>query len=219
MKSALVIVDVQNDFCEGGSLAVPHASEIIPVVSSLRQRRGSLFDVLVVSKDWHPPDHCSFRLSKKEGNANGSSSSPAASQRCTSACKPIWPPHCVRGTKGAELHPLLKGLEEEADIVIPKGTDKMKDNYSAFWDNEKQVPSGLEQKLKTAGVRKVYVCGLALDYCVGSTAIDAAEAGFECYVIQDATRGISEETIRKEYDLFKAKGVGVITSKQLLGGC
>jgi nicotinamidase/pyrazinamidase len=152
---ALIVVDVQNDFCPGGALAVPHGDEVVAEVNRLAGEA----DFVVATRDWHPPDHGSFE-------ANGGP----------------WPPHCVRDTEGAALHP---GVDAgRIDAIIDKGTAVDRDGYSAFED------TGLERLLRERGVTRVDVAGLALDYCVRATALDALRAGFEAVVHRGATRAV-----------------------------
>lgn len=153
-KDALIIVDLQNDFCPGGALAVPGGDEIIPVVNNLAGRFNKVF----ATQDWHPPDHISF---KEQGG--------------------IWPPHCVAGTRGANLH---SGLVLGDAIYIKKGTDPKKEAYSGFQGTD------LAQMFRDAGIRRVFVTGLATDYCVKATALDALKSGLNVIVVADAIRGV-----------------------------
>jgi nicotinamidase/pyrazinamidase len=146
---------MQNDFCRGGALAVPGGDEIVPVVNDLAGR----FEKIFATQDWHPPDHISF---KEQGG--------------------IWPPHCVAGTEGAELH---SGLVPGDAIYIKKGTDPRKEAYSGFQGTD------LAQRLKDAGVRRVFITGLATDYCVKATAVDALRSGLDVIVVSDAVRGVN----------------------------
>ncbi len=158
-QDALIIVDVQNDFCPGGLLAVPGGDEVVPVLNRWieRARQGSA--MIVASRDWHPPHHVSF---KERGGR--------------------WPEHCVQGSPGADFHPELK-LPEDA-LIISKGTDLDKDNYSAF------DGTGLSERLRQAGVRRLWVGGLAQDVCVRATVVDALAAGFDTHLIRNASRPV-----------------------------
>lgn len=165
--SALLIVDVQNDFCPGGALAVPEGDRVVPVLNRYIRRFRELGLPVLASRDWHPEETRHFR------ELGGP-----------------WPPHCVRGTEGAELHP---DLELPADAtVVSKGTDPADDGYSAF---EAEAPDGadLETTLREAGVERLFIGGLATDYCVRATVLDAAERGFRPVVLEDAVRGIDLE--------------------------
>jgi nicotinamidase/pyrazinamidase len=154
-NDALIIVDVQNDFCPGGALAVPESDKVIPVINSLIGR----FDKVFTTQDWHPADHVSF---KSRGG--------------------IWPPHCVAGTPGAELHPDLKASDA---IHILKGTERDKEAYSGFHGTD------LASRLRRSGVTRIFVGGLATDYCVKNTVLDGRKAGFEVVVVSDAVKGVN----------------------------
>ena len=175
-KSALIVVDPQKDFCEGGALEVKGADEIMPLINNLLPK----FPVRIGTQDWHPEDHISFK-SPEQGGAG-------------------CPKHCVAGTKGAEFHPKLKS--ELFTTIIRKGTDVNKDTYSAF------KGTGLAGLLKELKIEKVYICGLALDYCVKATALDAVKAGFSVEVLRVATRAVDEKN--KENVLDELKNAGVI---------
>jgi nicotinamidase/pyrazinamidase len=159
-KNALLIIDVQNDFCEGGSLAVSGASSIIDVINRMMER----FDCIIASKDWHPKDHCSFDT---------------------------WPVHCVQNTHGSELHPGLDS--KKITKIIEKGLDSKIDSYSAFLDNDRISKTELEDYLRAKKITDLYICGLATDYCVKFTAIDALNLGFNVWLIQNACKGIADE--------------------------
>jgi nicotinamidase/pyrazinamidase len=180
-RDALIIVDVQNDFCPGGALAVAAGDEVVPVLNRL----AGQFGTVVATQDWHPANHSSF-------TAQGGT----------------WPDHCVAETTGAALH---DGLDQSAiDINIRKATTAEQDAYSGFDGTD------LAAQLKSRGVERVYVGGLALDYCVDATALDARRAGFDTYVISDATRPVfPEQTAAKEAG-WQAAGVKTITSDQLI---
>ena len=154
-KETLIIVDVQNDFCEGGALEVHGASEIIPIINRLMSK----FELVIATQDYHPPNHCSFDL---------------------------WHPHCVAGTEGAEIH---KGLMvDRIRHLVKKGTSENKEAYSGFQETD------LSSFLKSRGVKTIYLCGLATDYCVKATALDGLTEGFKVFVILDAIRAVTKET-------------------------
>jgi nicotinamidase/pyrazinamidase len=153
---ALIVVDVQNDFCPGGALAVPRGDEVVPAINRILDLAGWL---TVATRDWHPHDHCSF---KPQGG--------------------IWPVHCVAGTQGAAFHPGLKAVKVRQ--TISKATTRDAEAYSGFQGTE------LATLLKGQGVRRLFVCGLATDYCVKATALDARKAGFEVVALEDAIRGV-----------------------------
>lgn len=189
-KKALIIVDVQNDFCPGGALPVPNGDEVVPVINRLLD--SGKFDFFVVSLDWHPEDHCSFI-------GNGGK----------------WPKHCVQCTHGAELHPDLKKVVmnflHKDHLFVAKGIQKEKEAYSAFNGNVK-----VEKLLKERNNRQVYVCGLATDYCVKATAIDSQKEGFETFVIIDACRGVAKETSDAAIEEMKAAGIKILKERQCL---
>jgi len=200
MKKALIIVDVQNDFCEGGSLAVPRGNEVIPVINDLLLRIK--FDTVILTQDFHPPDHTSFAK-----NHPGSKEFTEIKLE-DDQIQMLWPAHCVQGTKGTEFHPDLKIMPEY--IVVKKGTNPKYDSYSGFWDNNKKNQTELEAKLKELKIDTVFICGLALDYCVSFTALDAVTAGFKTYLIYDGTRGISEKTNKEQCKKMDNEGVETI---------
>jgi len=175
---ALILVDLQNDFVPGGALPVREGDAVIPIANRVQHA----FDLIVASRDWHPRDHGSFAANhpgKKVGDVidlNGLS-------------QILWPVHCVQNTHGAEFVP---GLDtSRIDRVFLKGTDRDIDSYSAFFDNGHRRSTGMDEYLKERGVRDVYVCGLATDYCVNFTALDAAKLGFNVHLIEDASRGVN----------------------------
>ncbi|EME27261.1 nicotinamidase isoform 2 [Galdieria sulphuraria] len=184
MTRALVIVDVQRDFCKGGSLEVPGAEEILKPINELRNT--GFFDVVVETQDWHPENHVSFAK-----NHPGHEVFDAIEE---SGVKQIlWPVHCVQNSVGAEFHPLL--THRDSDILIQKGTDPNIDSYSAFWDNGKQKQTQLKERLVEKDVSQLYVCGLALDFCVAYTCLDGVLEGFETYLILDCSRAISTSSL------------------------
>lgn len=166
MKKALIVVDVQNDFCENGALAVPGASEIIPYINGLME--SGIYNEIILTQDWHPGGHKSFASShsKKAGDSIMLNGLP----------QHLWPDHCVQGTHGAEFHPEL--AVSLATHIIQKGKNPEVDSYSGFQDNNHFVKTGLEDYLRYKDIELVEVAGLALDYCVKYTCLDAAAAGF-----------------------------------------
>lgn len=177
MNRALILVDLQNDFCPGGALAVPRGDEVIAIANALMPR----FDLVVATQDWHPRDHGSFA-------ANHPGRSPGDRIELSGLPQVLWPVHCVQGTRGAELHPQLD--RSRIARVFQKGADPQVDSYSGFFDNGRCNSTGLGEWLREQGVAEVAVCGLALDYCVKATALDAVEAGFRTVLIEDACRGV-----------------------------
>lgn len=174
---ALIIVDLQKDFCPGGALAVPQGDQIVPAVNRLQPR----FDLVVATQDWHPPNHGSFA-------ANHPGKQPGDVVELAGVEQVLWPVHCVQESPGAEFHP---GLDlTRIARVFRKGTDPNIDSYSGFFDNGRRRATGLADYLQEQAVDDVYVCGLAADYCVKFTALDAAELGFGTHLVRDATRGV-----------------------------
>jgi nicotinamidase/pyrazinamidase len=178
-KQALIIVDLQPDFLPGGPLGVNEGDQIIPRVLELMPR----FDLVVATQDWHPPDHGSFA-------ATYPGRRPGSLIELDGLTQILWPVHCVQETPGAQLVPELRAREHELAAVFRKGTDPTIDSYSGFFDNAKRKSTGLHEWLREHGVTAVSVCGLALDYCVKFTILDALELGFETTLIRDATRAV-----------------------------
>ena len=200
---ALIIVDVQNDFCAGGALAVGNGDLVVPVINSILPA----FDVVVATQDWHPQNHGSFAVNQ---------GAPVGSTIVLNGLPQIlWPLHCVQNTSGAAFHPALdtSGL----DGVFQKGTDPGVDSYSGFFDNGRLHSTGLGDFLKSRGIGQVFVCGLATDYCVKWTALDAISLGFDTFVISDATRGVNLSPLDSENALLEVVAAGgrVVSSAQL----
>lgn len=193
---ALVVVDVQNDFCPGGALPVPRGDEVVPVINRLCRR----FPLVVASQDWHPQNHVSF-ASNHPGKqvldvveVNGQE-------------QVLWPDHCVAGTWGADFHP---GLDTRpVRFIVRKGTDPGVDSYSAFRDNRKGMVTGLSGLLRELGVTEVMVVGLATDYCVAATALDAVELGFGASVFLPACRAVGAPPGHTEKTLQRLRHAGV----------
>ena len=174
---ALVVIDVQNDFCPGGALAVAGGDEIVPIVNGLIQS----FDHVVLTQDWHPAGHSSFASSHPGKQPFETIAMPYGPQT-------LWPDHCVQGTEGALFHPDL--VWTKGEIVIRKGFRKEIDSYSAFYENDHATPTGLGGYLKERGISKVTMVGLATDFCVAFSALDARRLGFDVTVRMDACRAI-----------------------------
>jgi nicotinamidase/pyrazinamidase len=173
----LVVVDVQNDFCPGGSLPVPHGEEVVPTINELGQR----FRHVVLTQDWHPPDHRSFASSHPGRQAFQSIELPYGPQV-------LWPDHCVQATAGAQFHAGLQVVR--AELILRKGYRRDIDSYSAFYENDHTTPTGLAGYLRERGFSRVFLAGLAFDFCVRFSAEDARRGGFEVVVVEDACRGI-----------------------------
>lgn len=174
---ALVVIDVQNDFCPGGALAVPDGDAVVPIVNGLMPA----FPVVVLTQDWHPPGHASF-ASSHPGRR------PFETIKLAYGAQTLWPDHCVPGTPGAEFHPRLD--TRPAALVLRKGRNPAIDSYSAFFENDRTTPTGLAAYLRERGVGDLVLAGLATDYCVLYSALDAARAGFGVTVVEDAVRGL-----------------------------
>jgi len=174
---ALLVIDVQNDFCDGGALAVPEGSSIVAGINAIIGQ----FDAVILTQDWHPAGHSSF-ASSHEGK------SPFDLTEMPYGTQVLWPDHCVIGTDGAALHPLLES--DRADMIIRKGYNPAIDSYSAFFENDHKTPTGLEGYLRTRGISDLTVVGLALDFCVNYSAVDAARLGFKVSVKTDLCRSI-----------------------------
>jgi nicotinamidase/pyrazinamidase len=201
---ALVLVDIQNDFLPGGALPVPEGDEIIEVVNDLQVR----FDLVVATQDWHPPEHSSFAANhpgKKSGDVIDLYGLPQI----------LWPDHCVQHTRGAAFVGLLH--TGRIDRIFQKGTDPTIDSYSGFFDNGHRKPTGLADYLKSQGVTDVYIAGLATDYCVKFTALDAVKLGFNTFVIEDACRGVNLRPgdVNAAIEEMRRAGVQVVQSHQV----
>ena len=176
-REVLVIVDLQNDFCPGGALAVPRGEEIVPVV----HRLAAEVDHVILTQDWHPRGHASFASSHP-------GKQPFDWIELSYGLQTLWPDHCVQGTQGAAFHPGL-GVPH-AELVLRKGFRSAIDSYSAFRENDRRTPTGLASYLKERGFERITLCGLATDFCVFFSAIDGREAGFEVDIATSACRGI-----------------------------
>lgn len=202
-RDALIVVDVQNDFCPCGALAVLEGDAVIPAI----QRLAARFVHIVLTQDWHPPGHCSFASSYPGKKPFETVALPAGEQR-------LWPDHCVQGTHGAEIHPALK--LERAELVLRKGFRKEIDSYSAFFENDHVTPTGLAGYCRERGLQRMFFVGLAYDFCVGFSALDARRCGFEAVVIQDACRAIDVEGSVATMDAeFGRTGVRVVSSVEI----
>ncbi len=177
MTQALIVIDVQNDFCPGGALAVPEGDKIVDGINALMQNA----DAVVLTQDWHPADHSSFASQHDGGETFGLIQMPYGPQV-------LWPDHCVQGSKGAEFHPSLNA--DRAELIIRKGFRRGIDSYSAFFENDRTTPTGLEGYLRTRGITRLEMVGLATDFCVNYSAVDAVRLGFEVTVRLDLCRAI-----------------------------
>jgi nicotinamidase/pyrazinamidase len=204
-SDVLIVVDVQNDFCPGGQLAVAGGGEVIPVIRTVAER----FEHIVLTQDWHTPDHASF-ASAHAGKK------PYEQIELSYGAQTLWPDHCVQGTRGAEFHPDLKLTQ--AELIVRKGFHRAIDSYSAFFENDHTTATGLGGYLTERGFRRVFLAGLAYDFCVGYSALDARRLGFEAVVLKDACRaiGLNGSAAGMEGEFAKA-GVEVMNSVDFAG--
>ena len=201
---ALLVIDLQNDFCSGGNLAVPGADEIIPRVNEL----VAYFDHVLLTQDWHPSGHHSF-ASSHAGKA------PFETVALSYGTQILWPDHCVQGTHGADFHP--EARLEKVEFIIRKGFRSAIDSYSAFFENDHQTPTGLAGYLRERGIETLYLIGLATDFCVKYSALDGRAQGFEVYVVEDAVRGIDTQgSLAQAWREMDEAGVHVITSEEVM---
>lgn len=177
-RDVLLVIDVQNDFCPGGALAVPEGDAVVPVINALAER----FRHLVLTQDWHPGGHRSF-ASAHAGRA------PFETVEMPYGAQTLWPDHCVQGSAGAAFHAGL-APQERAELILRKGFRRHIDSYSAFYENDRRTPTGLAGYLRERGFTRVFLAGLATDFCVSYSAVDARREGFEAVVLDDACRAI-----------------------------
>ena len=202
-KSALIVVDVQNCFVTGGTLPVKDGEAVVPVINKL----SAAFENIVVTQDWHTKGHASFA-------STHSGKRPFETTKLAYGTQVLWPDHCVQGTDDAALHKDLK--LPTAQVIVRKGYHQDVDSYSAFTEADGKTPTGLGGYLKQRGIKRVFVTGLATDFCVAWTAMDARKAGFEVYVIEDATRAIDlNGSLAAAWKAMAAKGVKRIQSADL----
>jgi nicotinamidase/pyrazinamidase len=203
----LILVDIQNDFLPGGALAVTRGNEVVPVANRLQPR----FELVVATQDWHPPRHGSF-ASTRPGSQPGDLSELAGLPQV------LWPDHCVQGTAGAAFAP---GLEmNRVEAIVRKGTDPAIDSYSGFFDNGHRKSTGLGDYLKGRGATDVYVLGLATDYCVKFTALDALRLGFRAFLVEDGSRGVELRPgdVARAVEEMRKAGVQVVRSADVQTG-
>ena len=200
----LLVIDVQNDFCPGGALGVPDGDQVIPVIHAIAPR----FEHIVLTQDWHPPDHQSFA-------STHAGMRPYEQIELSCGAQTLWPDHCMQGTAGAEFHPALNLTKTE--LILRKGFRPEIDSYSAFFENDRTTPTGLAGYLRERGFTRIFLCGLAYDFCVGYSALDARRLGFEAIVVRDACRAIdlNSSVVRMEAE-FARTGVQVVESATLL---
>uniref|UniRef100_A0A6A7FYU1 nicotinamidase n=1 Tax=Hirondellea gigas TaxID=1518452 RepID=A0A6A7FYU1_9CRUS len=210
-SSALIIVDVQNDFCPPkGSLQVAGGLEAIDVINQIR--KDNEFKTIILTQDFHPQNHSSFH-SNNAHHPKASLFQPLDLGNGKSQV--MWPDHCVQGSKGCEFHPKL--VRQDSDIIVQKGKHVEVDSYSGFFDNDHKSKTDLHDILKENGITDVFVVGLAYDYCVGYTAIDAHQLGYKTRVIEDATRAVAEDSKIERINEMKALGIDILQSKEISG--
>lgn len=204
---ALLLIDIQNGFCPGGNLAVPDGDAIVPVANRLID--SGIYDLIVASQDWHPAGHGSF-ASAHPGK------SPFDMGTLSGKPQMMWPDHCVQGTGDADLHPALH--TSKIDFIQQKGQNPEVDSYSAFRDNDQAAMTGLADYLRGRGVTELDLCGLATDYCVKFSAIDAVEMlpGVRVRFIEDASRGIDPAGVKTAITEMQARGVPIVTSADII---
>jgi len=201
---ALLVVDIQYDFCPGGALAVPDGDAIIPAVNNLIDH----FDVIIQTQDWHPAGHSSFASSHKGKD-------PFDTIEMDYGTQVLWPDHCVQGSKGAEFHNDLNTLKSQ--VIIRKGFRKAIDSYSTFFENDQETATGLTGYLKQRGITDLYAVGLATDFCVKWSILDGIDEGFTMHIVEDAVKGIDlNGSLDEAWDEMKKKGVNITQSKDIL---
>lgn len=202
-RNCLIITDIQNDFCPGGALAVAEGDKIIPIINKIVQK----FDKAVATQDWHPPGHVSFATTHKKN--------PYEIITVDGIQQVLWPDHCIPGTFGADFH---KDLDlRKVGLIIRKGNDLNIDSYSTFIENDKKTFTGLHYYLQGLAIKDLYFCGLATDYCVHYSALDAVEMGFNAYVILDACRGVDVPagSINAAIQEMKERGIRILNHNKL----
>lgn len=200
----LIVVDVQNDFCPGGALAVPGGDAVVPVVNRLARA----FRHVVLTQDWHPPGHLSF-ASEHPGKA------PFETTEVAYGTQVLWPDHCIQGTNGAAFHPALD--VPHAEMIVRKGFHKEIDSYSTFVENDRRTPTGLGGYLRERGFTRVVLAGLATDFCVRYSVEDARALGFSVVVVEDACRGIDTGgSLQAAYEAFQRHGAAMTTADAMI---
>jgi nicotinamidase/pyrazinamidase len=203
-SDVLIVIDVQNDFCPGGALAVPGGDEVVAPILGI----SPLFAHIILTQDWHPADHTSFA-------ASHAGKKPYESIELAYGAQTLWPPHCVQETPGADFHSAL--YLPHAEMILRKGFRPEVDSYSAFFENDRSTPTGLAGYLRERELTRVFLAGLAYDFCVGYSALDARRLGFPAVVLRDACRAIdlNGSAVAMEAEFVKA-GVAVIDTAQIL---
>jgi len=204
IMKALILVDLQNDFMPGGALAVEEGNEVVAIANYLAPR----FDLVVATQDWHPANHASF-ASTHQGRK------PGDQVELNGVTQTLWPDHCVQGTPGADFHANLH--RNSIDRIFHKGTNPEIDSYSGFYDNNRQFSTGMTDWLRKQGVEQVYIMGLATDYCVKFTALDAIKEGFRTFLITDGCRGVNLNSgdVALALSQMSETGVNLISSREI----
>lgn len=204
-KTALVMIDIQNDFCQHGSLAVPDGDAVVSLANELQAH----FDLIVATQDWHPENHMSFA-------ANHQGRKPGEQVSMNQIMQTLWPSHCIQHSKGAEFHPGLN--KNRISKVILKGIDPVIDSYSAFYDNAHLRSTGLADYLKAQNVHNIYIMGLATDYCVKYSCLDAIQLGFNVHAIIDACRGVNlrPDDVAMAIEEMEAAGVKMVKTADII---
>jgi nicotinamidase/pyrazinamidase len=203
-NTALLMIDIQNDFCPGGALAVADGDAVVAVTNTLLKH----FPVQVLTQDWHPANHSSFAANHSGAEAFSLIPMPYGDQV-------LWPSHCVQGSDGAEFHPDL--ICESADVVIRKGYNLAIDSYSAFFENDRKTKTGLAGYLRDRDIKSVVLTGLATDFCVYFTAIDAADLGFDVTLVSDACRAIDlDGSLDAAMTAMTGRGIAFTTSADII---
>lgn len=202
--NALLVVDIQNDFCPGGALAVPGGDEIVPIVNKLI----NAFDSIIQTQDWHPAGHSSFASSHSGKN-------PYDLIEMDYGNQVLWPDHCIQGTKGANFHPDL--VTDKTEVIIRKGFRKAIDSYSTFFENDQTTPTGLTGYLKERKITDLYTVGLATDFCVKWSVLDGIKEGFNMILIEDAVSGIDlNGSLNEALEEMKKSGARFIHSNEII---
>ena len=183
MSSAFIIIDMQNDFCSGGALPVKDGEKIIKCINDAQEE----FENIILTQDWHPQEHSSF--------ASNHGAEPYSNVEMEYGPQILWPDHCIQGSTGGNFHKNLN--TNKSDLILRKGSNPKIDSYSAFFENDKSTTTGLEGYLLKKDIKKLYLCGLAFDYCVFYSALDGANLGFEVFVFQDLTKAIDLNNSKK----------------------
>ena len=197
-RDALIVVDVQNDFCTGGALAVPGGEKVVPAINRIAEK----FENVVLTQDWHPEDHVSFA-------SNHPHRRPYDTIELSYGPQVLWPDHCVQGSNGADFHGTLQ--TDRASLVLRKGIHRDIDSYSAFYENDHKTSTGLAGYLRERGLMTLFFVGLAFDFCVRFSAEDARKAGFEAVVIEEACRGIDlDGSVAAAHCSLKSAGIPIV---------